>query len=287
MKILSVGDRLGEGRYLPHSRFPRAANFLRGEALAAVVGEEAGRGPINIVVRGIDPAAADFLEVGGEEIRIGPSVFPRADAETYDSRWEPGPIRQGLLRRNLAVLEDCLLGQAPGESLAFLLDPARRSCPGPSFRGRLGERFAAAAEDLFRSERHLVEGCRRLKGLGPGLTPAGDDFIAGILAALSVLERAEGADRSALRGEIAAAARSGNLLSSTFIALSAAGRFFERLKNLLAALVGDDPAALRRRAGDLLAYGASSGSDLAAGLVLALKKFPAAEIFRDSGRPGR
>lgn len=286
MKILSIGDRVEEGSYLPHSRFRRSANFARGESLAAVVGEEAGRGPVNIVVRGIDPGAADLLEIGGEAIRVGGNSFSRAEVEIYDSRWAPDPIERKLVGRNLEVLEGCLRRHAPGESLVFLLDPARRGYPETSFRGRLAERFAAAAEDLFRSERDLVEGCRRLKGLGPGLTPSGDDFIAGVLAALGVMERADGTDRSELKGKIAAAARSANLLSGNFIALAAAGRFFERLKNLLDGLVGGEPEALRRRAGELLAFGASSGSDLAVGLVLTLKRFPSAEKSRDIACPG-
>lgn len=259
-----------------HSRFSRAVNFLRGEELVSLVSEEAGRGPVNIVVgEGGLEEAADELEAGGDFLRLGRRRFSRAGVEVYDSRWLPGAVDRGVWAMNLDVLEDYLLQNSPPGSLVFLLDPGRGESGDTSFRGRLEVRAQAAAEDLFRSKADLVAGCRRFKGLGSGLTPAGDDFVAGVLAALGVLERLDGVDRAGLKGEIAAGARGANPLSNSFIALAAAGRFFERLKNLLDGLAGDNPGEVRRRSGELLAYGASSGSDLAAGLLLTLKNLRA------------
>jgi len=169
------------------------------------------------------------------------------------------------------LTEDFLRENAPPGSLAFLLDPGRKGTGGTSFRERLEAQAVAAAENIFRSEADLVAGCRRFKGLGSGLTPAGDDFVAGVLAALGVLERLDGIDRTGLKGEIAAAARGANPLVNSFISLTAGGWFFERLKNLLDGLAGDEPAEVRQRAGELIAFGASSGSDLAMGLLLTLK----------------
>ncbi len=260
--------------YRVHSRFSRAVNYLRGGELVSLVSEEAGRGPVNIVAgEGGLEAAGDELEIGGDFLRLGRRRFSRAGAEVYDSRWLPGADDREALGVNLGVLEDYLLGNAPSGSLVFLLDPARVESGDTSFRGRLEARVLAAAEDLFRSEADLVAGCRRFKGLGSGLTPAGDDFVAGVLAALGVLERLDGIDRTGLKGEIAAGARGENPLVNSFISLAAGGWFFERLKNLLDGLAGDDPVAVRRRAGELITFGASSGSDLAVGLLLTLKYF--------------
>jgi hypothetical protein len=272
VKIISVGDRVGRGRYRMHSRFSRAVNYFRGEELVSLVPEEAGRGPVNIVVgQGGLEAAGDELEFGGDFLRLGIRTFSLAGVEVYESRWLPGAVDRGALGVNLAVLEDFLRENAPPGSLAFLLDPGRKGTGGTSFRERLEAQAVAAAENIFRSEADLVAGCRRFKGLGSGLTPAGDDFVAGVLAALGVLERLDGIDRTGLKGEIAAAARGANPLVNSFISLTAGGWFFERLKNLLDGLAGDEPAEVRQRAGELIAFGASSGSDLAMGLLLTLK----------------
>ncbi|MDP8235096.1 MAG: DUF2877 domain-containing protein [Candidatus Erginobacter occultus] len=272
MRIISVGDRVRRGNYRVHSRFSRAVNYLRGEQLVSLVSEEAGRGPVNIVVgEGGLEAAGEELEVDEGGLRLDGSFYSLAGVEAYDSRWLPGTVDREGLRTNLAVLEDFLKENAPPESLVFLLEPGRGKVGDTSFRGRLEARFRSAAADIFRSEAALVAGCRRFKGLGSGLTPAGDDFVAGVLAGFGVLERMDGVDRTGLKGEIAAGARGENPLVNSFISLTVGGWFFERLNNCLDGLAGDDPAEVRWGAGELIAFGASSGSDLAVGLLLTLK----------------
>ncbi len=271
VKIKSIGDQVSPGRYRLHSRFVRVVNFGWGDRLVSVVSEEVGRGPINIVAGEIDSAVGDHLTVSAEKIRFGSVSVSRAGAEIYDSTWRPKALDRSVLSGNLPVLEQTLRENSPPESLVFLLDPVGGKGPPGLFGRAMRETFQAATRSLFHSPDDLVAGCRRLKGLGSGLTPAGDDFIAGLLTALVVLDRLSGTDRSKLREKMAAAARTGNLLSNSFISLAAGGWFFERLKNLLDGLAGVDPAQVRRRAGELIAFGASSGSDLAVGLLLTLK----------------
>ena len=94
-----------------------------------------------------------------------------------------------------------------------------------------------------------------LAGLGPGLTPAGDDALAGIL-----LVAADG------EAAIAAAARARtNDIARAFLHWAARGQSIEPVHRLLA---GGGPAALA----DLLRFGHSSGADLAFGLHLGLRE---------------
>lgn len=285
-KIISIGDRVFPGEYRIHSRFRRVVNFVRGERLVAVAAEEVGRGPVNIVVRGIDPEADDTLKIGAESIRIGESSFSRAGVEVYDSRWWPGKIDRTVFGANLIRFERFILEAAPAESLAFLLHPDGGRSDDRGFAAGMREAIAEAARFLFRSRGDLIAGCEQLKGLGYGLTPGGDDLIAGLLTALAVLDRLDGVDRSGLRKEMVAASRTGNLLAGSFIAQAAEGRFFERLKNLLDALAADDHAVLIQRSRELVSFGASSGSDLAAGLLLGLKNFSRGEKSGNFARRG-
>jgi hypothetical protein len=111
-------------------------------------------------------------------------------------------------------------------------------------------------------------------GLGPGLTPAGDDFIVGWLAGMTLTAtsrpqldflRAVCADLGALRTATTP-------LSWQHLEDARALLFSERLSDLGIAIARCAPATLlRTRIDAQLAVGASSGGDAAAGLIAALR----------------
>jgi Protein of unknown function (DUF2877) len=94
-----------------------------------------------------------------------------------------------------------------------------------------------------------------LAGLGPGLTPAGDDLLAGYIAGLVLLH---GQRKKAARLAEDAAARTGSL-SATLLRHAALGEVPEPVHKLLA--TGD--------AGPLLSFGHSSGAAWLRGLLSA------------------
>ena len=111
-----------------------------------------------------------------------------------------------------------------------------------------------------------------LIGLGPGLTPAGDDFVGGAMIAL----RAFG--QSALAGRVAAwalplAKERTNRISRAHLQCAAAGEGHEALHDFLKTFGKEELDRLAR-------VGHTSGLDAAAGALLALR------LERDS-RPNR
>jgi hypothetical protein len=106
-----------------------------------------------------------------------------------------------------------------------------------------------------------------LLGLGPGLTPAGDDLLCGLLVGL--------AGRPDLRDPLAAAvlshaARRTTFLSAELLRHAAAGLAAPAVVAVADALAGHgDDAALARCLPRLLALGHTSGRALAQGLLLA------------------
>ena len=120
--------------------------------------------------------------------------------------------------------------------------------------------LAAYPDQVFRAVEHLAAGdlagvVDALAGLGPGLTPAGDDALAGILLVAG--------DRA---GAIEAADRARtNDIARAFLGWAARGQSIEPVHRLLA---GGGHAALA----DLLRFGHSSGADLAFGLRLGLRE---------------
>jgi hypothetical protein len=98
-----------------------------------------------------------------------------------------------------------------------------------------------------------------LAGLGPGLTPAGDDFLVGFLAALW----AGGAqdDRQVALEIAAAAVPRTTRLSGSWLQHAGAGHFAEPWHDLIAALNQQERNPLQQATQRLLNTGATSGAD--------------------------
>lgn len=276
--IRSVGDLVADGVYRVHSRFRRVVNATgEGRLLTlAVPGVDAG--PLTIVAEGFDPShvrrvrvAAGTIEVDGRSARL-------AEGAVYRSGFEVAPDDLPRIAGNLRVLAACLAARAPRASLAFLLDPRRLSDLRPGFERGLADHVGNCVRDIAAGD--LLRGVSRLRGAGLGLTPSGDDFIAGLLLATHVLERTRGRDLEALRIAIVQAARTSNVLADSFLHLAFEGRVFESMKALLSALARGRARDVAGAGERLFAVGETSGADTAVGLLLTLQ-----DGLRDPRRP--
>jgi hypothetical protein len=108
-----------------------------------------------------------------------------------------------------------------------------------------------------------------LLGLGPGLTPLGDDVLAGWLAA-AVAARHPRLD--AVRSTVALQASGRTTtLSTTLLACAARGEGIPQLRDLLVGVTRQDLGAVERSARDLLEVGDTSGAGLLLGVAAALE----------------
>ena len=104
-----------------------------------------------------------------------------------------------------------------------------------------------------------------LIGLGPGLTPSGDDLIGGVLCALHAAGRGEIAAR--LAGWALPLARNGtNRISYAHLACAAEGACGETVNDAIVKLMSGERVDLLR----ISAIGHTSGWDALAGAALAL-----------------
>lgn len=119
-----------------------------------------------------------------------------------------------------------------------------------------------------------VRALAQLIGLGPGLTPSGDDFIVGYLAALFARDPRAHSLRpflTALSAPLAQLAASGNSISRQFIADALEGEFSEPLVDIVSAISLHNGASLRASAIRVIRIGHSSGADSLAGLLFGLR----------------
>jgi hypothetical protein len=112
-----------------------------------------------------------------------------------------------------------------------------------------------------------------LLGLGPGLTPSGDDFVGAALCARLFRVRAEGGPPTwhAAAGRLVAAARERtNEVSAALFGDLVAGEAYAPLAALLRALAAGNLAEALAAARSLAVIGHSSGWDMLAGCVVGL-----------------
>jgi hypothetical protein len=109
-----------------------------------------------------------------------------------------------------------------------------------------------------------------LIGLGPGLTPSGDDYVLGLATACALLGPRAAAQRQILAGVIDDNAARTNDISHAAMAHAVRGRVRQSLVDLAIALADGDRAALGLRADRVIAIGATSGTDILAGLLAGL-----------------
>jgi hypothetical protein len=110
------------------------------------------------------------------------------------------------------------------------------------------------------------EPCRNLLGAGPGLTPAGDDVVAGALAACAL--SGAGPHQHELEMLLTRARVATTALSAALLSCAARGQVVPEAAELLRVLGGS--AAIAPALNRLRSVGSTSGTALAIGMVAAL-----------------
>jgi hypothetical protein len=195
---------------------------------------------------------------------------------THSRVWEPRltPFADAGDRRRLLhtpnAIAALLEAEAPPESLAR---PQAR--PPRATRGMTHLAHAVRTGDVEHSRPLARQATEELAGLGPGLTPSGDDVMAGAVTALALLAPA----RAALIGkEIVAAARGRTTrISEAYLDAAAVGEAGDAWHRLAAVLrAPQDPAAssdLAPAVRQIMSFGETSGSDMLTGFVLAMTEW--------------
>lgn len=282
----SLSFRIARDRHASvrvHSVFRSVINLSTVGELITIAPDEAGGLPNGILFAG----TADFR---GQRVRAGmPAQMDCAAVRIVDAglviridaarAWSARiPIADGRHwpARSMAVhalARPDAYGTAESEAMV-----SGRAAAGlmavPGMCQRLGEVGRAI---MLADRRAAAAAARPLVGLGPGLTPSGDDALVGVEAALHALGHPAAGFLAMALDDVADRTTT---VSATLLRQAARGEFTERIHRLLAALLGDDDGALHGAVERAIAWGATSGMD---GLIGVLAGLDAAAA---PGRPG-
>lgn len=230
--------------------FPVAVYLDAGDVVLAVVTRDAVRLP-NAVVIPMQSAEAPFGQFGARTAStVGQGSVTIGSLCVRTTRWWDPAVRVG------AVDPPTVRAQV-GEMGALLAGAAQQ--PGVALPAGLVDAWRARDLPV------VVSYARTLVGLGPGLTPSGDDLLGGILAAFRVLG-GDTAFADAAGTAVAGLAKARTTsISATLLRLACAGQVAEEVAAVLRAIASG--VALEPAIRTLLGIGHTSGADLAAGVL--------------------
>ena len=261
-----------------HSVFAKAVNFTgpRGK-LYSFVDENLDDAPGTVRVRvsagrsldnlGIKPGDAVATIDGG--LACGPVQVIAGRVRAWSAALPAFPSRPADRRRlaeKLSILRDEIAACGQDGGLKAYISGAA----GTVLEQRLAERAAALVGALAagKLDNALAAG-KRLVGLGTGLTPSGDDFLAGMMVIFNMPAGPFGRRCRETAAVLAAGAETGTV-SRAMLRHAARGRTRAGVVAVLEAMTDPAPHDIAAAARRVLRSGATSGTDLAAGIAAGL-----------------
>lgn len=241
-----------------HSVFHKAVNLMGGQTLITLISADAHEYAVTI------PDLPDFsARLGAEQkfTRAGGALsFPAADIAVDFSRaeiWKQPRVTCAAtaetMQKRVSIIRQTLAEYKCGDTSGVM--------------ARLYELADAWPAD----HQNWLERLKPLVGLGPGLTPLGDDFISGYLAASFYLRPDVSAEESlAAAGELSGG--STTIFSRRQMLLAGQGLCLGSIAAAIASLAAADFDV--RAIGPVLKIGATSGCGWLLGIACACKALP-------------
>ncbi|MHC2461688.1 oxamate carbamoyltransferase subunit AllH family protein [Bradyrhizobium embrapense] len=231
-----------------------------------------GSGPLHVVgdFRWPSLAVGDPVRVADSILWIGATPFANLATRSV---WAPPAVPNwsiSSLRRGLDAVDEVWVGGLIAEGLAAVGSAHAPSDTSALVRAAMPglaalERVLAGADDDADREPGLAS----LIGLGPGLTPSGDDLIGGALIALATFGRNE--SRDALWDRCRMLLDGTNDISRMHLRAAALGYGAAALHAAIHTTMSGETAGVRGAVTALAAIGHTSGLDAFAGGLIVLR----------------
>jgi hypothetical protein len=271
IELLSYGNQIGCGKYEIHSKFNSVVNFILGDTFVFVVNESIGPGPLNIVVRGILPLAVKSLYIEDGSLFLNETQLYYEADKLYDPSVYLDEVNYDNFIRNLGFLEKTVENFSPSHSLAFIFDSQKRSEFTSSYESEYVKRIDSGVQEIMYG--NILTGVKNLKGLGPGLTPSGDDFNCGILIALCIVDKISRIKLHETINLVYQESVGSNLFTNVFLLCASQGFLFYKFRELVNAVLYSNEFTVIEKAKSVLSIGQTSGADQTVGFLIGMKRF--------------
>jgi hypothetical protein len=261
------------GRHLPgrvHSVFDRTVNVTGSDgALFTLASREVDDAPDTLVLdaKSLGPwnlSPGDTVVATNAGLLAGGRIGIRLQgAAAWHAALPAYPADESRLRANVARVR-AQLGERPIASA-----PAHARTGFACEMATVLERRALLLCGALREgdAKAAVGHGRSMIGLGPGLTPSGDDFLVGLFAVLHVPQSPCSGLAPLCRNMAADAQRQTHAISAAALQAAARGRVRKRIEVLLREMMTGTRERVDQALGAVLAIGSSSGTDIAAGVA--------------------
>lgn len=264
---------LSEKAGIVHSVFDRSCNLLISDQLIGLVAPKLGNGPYNII---LDCSDFGNFEVGmsvkirDRKIFIGAElVIDLASAEI----WDPEILTKNFdWRIAITTLEE-LMKSTPELTKSIISQDEIEIHLAKKIENFSAELFSKN----FSAEKFSIS-IDNLIGLGSGLTPSGDDFLAGVVGIFHNFPQLDEVKNitKILDQAITTAIKNSktNMISNALLTAALQGWFTEKVSNFLL-VFGDKKSSNSQKKNameQVLSIGHSSGAYMLAGISLAFTK---------------
>ncbi len=225
--------------------FENSINLMdAGGEVVSIVNPTVGRGPFNIVLSDPIRFALEFtietlVTVYDQDLSVGDWQLQTGERELWDPRPDWSALRKTDLSTVVPLLEEML--------------HSSRVQPALEINGKI-------------DWENLGEFAAGLAGLGPGLTPSGDDILMGLMHAVWTHRPADRALQICAEMAAVSIPRT-TTLSGAWLNAAANGEAGEPWHRLFSAMRTGDVVGLRQTASVILETGHTSGADALAGFI--------------------
>ncbi|MBM4402852.1 MAG: DUF2877 domain-containing protein [Candidatus Cloacimonetes bacterium] len=266
-RMIDIGDIFPEGGFIGvDSRFDKVINFRNADRVVSVVGSGLCAGALRIRLDVVDLAGIHCIDHKRGRVVINEAIELKYGLDqVYCS--EVGQISSPIDRDTISDLRVILHKYSSGNDLSFLLPGRSSSASGSTIEQAFRNRVMDGFNHLKMGE--INDAITLFNGTGYGLTPAGDDFICGLLMGMYLLDAKN--ELSKIMGLIYSLSIGANPLVNTMLHQAYHGRFDADWKALAHAFRSGS-AALEMAVLQVLQCGETSGADKLTGFIVALSQ---------------
>lgn len=254
-----------------HSVFKRVVNIKTPGGLISVVTNSIGRSASYIVIDQetdfleADIKAGDFVKFNENSLIFSNLIVDMNSAQVWNDvvdcefRWEKSKIDFENLKAFKSSVDRYCANNSAWEKLHCDRD------------------FIERIKKL--KDKNPSDAVKSLIGLGPGLTPTGDDVLLGFLSVVNTCDDFI-PSREAFTNEILSNLKYTSDISGYFLKMAAENHYHEYVQNVIYSMVLGYPESVSMSIRKLLSIGATSGTDIATGMYLGFSESPCVNASR-------